>query len=320
MLRHRSSFQAAVIVASVAWLAGCAETQLASTAIKQVASNPAQATPHGVYKIGDPYQIAGVWYYPAENYNYDETGVASWYGPDFHGKYTANGEVFDQNDVTAAHRTLPLPSLVRVTNLENGRTLEVRVNDRGPFAHGRIIDLSRRAAQLLGIEQAGTAKVRVQVLGEESRQLKVALLNSLDATAPPQVAAAPRTSVQAESLPPPGSKEKPKPVIALSSPPPAPSPAPTAATPQLATQQVQVVPVKPTNLYVQAGAFSVFDNAHRLGARLSTVGPVAVTQVQTKAGHLFRVRLGPFANLQDADSLLERLIASGIPEARIVAD
>lgn len=125
----------------------------------------------GEYKIGKPYEINGVWYYPKEDYRYDETGIASWYGADFHGKRTANGESFDQNELTAAHRTLPMPSLVRVTNLENGRSVVVRVNDRGPFAHGRVIDLSRRGAQLLGFEGNGTAKVRVQLLEIESKAI-----------------------------------------------------------------------------------------------------------------------------------------------------
>jgi len=118
-------------------------------------------------KIGRPYQVAGIWYYPREDANYDETGTASWYGPNFHGKPTANGESFDMNAVSAAHPTLPLPSRVRVTNLENGRALIVRVNDRGPFARGRIIDLSRRAAQLLGFARNGTARVRVQLVRDD---------------------------------------------------------------------------------------------------------------------------------------------------------
>jgi rare lipoprotein A len=113
-------------------------------------------------KIGKPYQVFGVWYYPADDRDYDETGVASWYGPGFQALDTANGERYDQDDLTAAHKTLPMPSYVEVTNLENGRKLVVRINDRGPFAKGRIIDLSRRSAQLLGVDKAGTAKVRVR--------------------------------------------------------------------------------------------------------------------------------------------------------------
>jgi len=161
----------AAMLAAALLLAGCAETQLAATAAKSVVGDKQQTPQRGIYKVGDPYQIGGIWYYPAEDYSYDETGIASWYGPNFHGKYTANGEVYDMNDLTAAHHTLPMPSLVRVTNLDNGRSIVVRVNDRGPFAKGRILDMSRRAAQLLGYEQTGTAKVRVQVLAQESRQL-----------------------------------------------------------------------------------------------------------------------------------------------------
>ena len=124
------------------------------------------------YKIGNPYRINGKWYYPAVDYDYDETGVASWYGPKFHGKKTANGETFDQNKISAAHKTLPLPSFVRITNLENGKVLpKVRINDRGPFARKRIIDLSKKAAEVLGFANKGTANVRVQILENESRDI-----------------------------------------------------------------------------------------------------------------------------------------------------
>src|SRR5580658_8829079 len=139
-------------------LAACASPSRPPPPPPPVAKAPA---PTGVYKVGSPYQIDGVWYYPGEQPDYDETGVASWYGPTFYGKHTANGEVFDANALTAAHRTLPMPVNVRVTNLDNGRSIVVRVNDRGPFAKGRIIDLSEHAAELLGYKQAGTAKVRV---------------------------------------------------------------------------------------------------------------------------------------------------------------
>ena len=126
------------------------------------------------YKIGNPYKINGKWYYPAVNYNYDETGVASWYGPKFHKKKTANGEIFDQNKISAAHKTLPLPSFVKITNLDNGKILnKVRVNDRGPFARKRIIDLSKKAAKELGFEKKGTANVRVQILENESRDIAI---------------------------------------------------------------------------------------------------------------------------------------------------
>ena len=129
----------------------------------------------GVYKVGNPYKIMGKWYYPKEDYDYSEVGVASWYGADFHAKKTANGERYDMNSLTAAHRTLPLPSIVKVTNLQNGRSLVLRVNDRGPYAKSRIIDVSKRAAQLLGFQAQGTTKVRVEVMEKESKALKAAL-------------------------------------------------------------------------------------------------------------------------------------------------
>src|SRR5271169_1835812 len=118
---------------------------------------------HPMYRVGEPYEIKGVWYYPAVDYNYDKTGTASWYGEQFHGRYTANGEIFDLNQLTAAHTTLPMPSIVEVTNLQNGRSLQLRVNDRGPFVDGRLIDVSRRAAQLLGFETKGTTPVEVKL-------------------------------------------------------------------------------------------------------------------------------------------------------------
>ena len=304
------------LMASCAYLGACSEAKLASYAVKE-ATGPTQEKP-GNYKIGKPYQIGGVWYYPSEDFSYNETGIASWYGPDFHGKYTANGEVFDQNEVTAAHRTLPMPCFVRVTNLENGRTLAVRVNDRGPFAHGRILDLSRRSAQLLGIEGQGTARVRVEIMAEESRALALRLKGGTDVADAPPVLAAPRESVQALSLPPPGSREAAKPVAAKQA-----APAVSMAkSGELSpvTQQVTQGPVKSTQIFVQAGAFSRFDNANRLSAALSSFGETIVTQVHTKSGTFFRVRMGPVANVSDADALLEKIISSGYPEAKIIVD
>lgn len=119
----------------------------------------------GFYKVGKPYKVAGRWYHPVDNAKaYDQTGIASWYGRDFHGKQTANGERYDMHALSAAHTTLPMPTLMRVTNLENGRSVVVRVNDRGPFVKNRLIDLSLAAARQLGYERQGTTRVRVQSL------------------------------------------------------------------------------------------------------------------------------------------------------------
>ncbi len=117
-------------------------------------------------RIGKPYQIAGAWYEPKDDPNYDRTGMASWYGAAFHGRMTANGEIFDSAAISAAHPTLPLPSYVRVTNLENDRSIVVRVNDRGPFRHKRLIDVSEHTAQLLGFHHEGMTQVRVQYVSK----------------------------------------------------------------------------------------------------------------------------------------------------------
>ena len=115
--------------------------------------------------VGKPYKVKGRWYYPKEEPGYSKTGQASWYGAAFHGRLTANGEVYDMTHLTAAHPTMPLPSYARVTNLTNGSSVIVRVNDRGPFAHGRVIDLSKRAAEMLDYTKTGVAKVRVDYVG-----------------------------------------------------------------------------------------------------------------------------------------------------------
>jgi len=119
----------------------------------------------GYKKVGKPYSIAGVMYVPRHQPDYEESGIASWYGDNFHGNKTANGEVYDMNALTAAHRTLPLPSLVSITNVDNGKTVIVRINDRGPFMKGRIIDVSARAAKELGFDHLGLTQVRVKYLG-----------------------------------------------------------------------------------------------------------------------------------------------------------
>ncbi len=136
-------------------------------AVKSTGKCKAVAAP-GPKKIGKPYKINGVTYYPMESADgYSEVGIASWYGPGFHGKLTANGETYNQKAMTAAHKTLPLPTLVKVENLENGKSIVVRVNDRGPYSKGRIIDLTEAAARRLGMIDKGTAKVRVSVLSED---------------------------------------------------------------------------------------------------------------------------------------------------------
>ncbi len=161
----------ALTAACMLLLAGCASSH--SPGAPAGYAQPQQPASHarlpagngGSYKTGRPYRVAGKTYYPMQSVgHYDETGIASWYGRDFHGRKTANGERYDMHALSAAHKTLPMPTLVRVTNLENGRSVIVRVNDRGPFVKNRLIDLSYAAARRLGFQDKGTARVRVQTL------------------------------------------------------------------------------------------------------------------------------------------------------------
>jgi rare lipoprotein A len=157
---------------------------------------PGQPVPKGggVYRIGKPYTVAGRVYVPEENINYSAVGFASWYGDDFHGRYTANGEIFDMTAISAAHPTLPLPSYVRVTNLANNRSIVVRVNDRGPYARDRLIDVSVKTAELLGFYGHGIARVRVDYIGRapltgsDDRKLIATLREGGPAQLPVQIA------------------------------------------------------------------------------------------------------------------------------------
>lgn len=154
-------------------LANCANSKFGSidpkygVAASQRVVEPGQPVPKGggVYRVGKPYVVGGRTYVPEYDPHYSAVGLASWYGDDFHGRYTANGEIFDMNSISAAHPTLPMPSYVRVTNLRNQRSIIVRVNDRGPYAHNRLIDVSVRTAKLLGFYGHGVTKVKVEYVG-----------------------------------------------------------------------------------------------------------------------------------------------------------
>lgn len=306
-------------------LSACAETEFIIHSAKRVTGSAEETAPK--YKVGKPYQIQGTWYYPAEDYKYEETGIASWYGAQFHGRKTANGEIYDMNALTAAHRTLPMPSFVRVTNLGNGRSLILKVNDRGPFARNRIIDISRRGSQLLGFQNAGTAQVRVQIMADKSRAIAARTKSQVQlaqAGTPITVARLPKPAVSTQSLElPPGAKTSP----AKSGPAP-PQAAANPAPQRLAAKSssaspsgvVTVEPVTKTNIFVQAGAFGQFHNANKVRARLSPLGSVKITSVLIKGKDLYRVRVGPLRSVADADRILGRVIGSGYPNARIIID
>ena len=160
-------------------LANCANSHMSSrvdprygTSASARVVEPGEPVPKGggVYRVGKPYMIGGREYVPQEDVNYSAVGMASWYGDDFHGRYTANGEIFDMNSLSAAHPTLPLPSYVRVTNLANHKSMVVRVNDRGPYVGNRLIDVSVRTAKLLGFYGNGLTKVKVEYVGRAPLQ------------------------------------------------------------------------------------------------------------------------------------------------------
>ncbi len=338
------------VIAAIGLLGACAETQLVLHTAKQIKRQRTESDQsEGRYKVGDPYKIAGVFYYPTVNYGYVETGIASWYGPDFHGRPTANGETYDMNALTAAHRTLPMPSIVRVVNLDNGRALALRVNDRGPFARGRIIDVSRRAAQLLGFRYRGTARVRVEIMADESRRQEMlarrgdAATEQLVAPAPEPrkivtaeltPPAAPAPAQKASAAPPPAQNVNaaPPPAKKVSAAPPPPAQkidgaraAPKIALPDEAAASLielalDLEPVRATALYIQAGAFVRYANAARLRTRLATLAPARVTEARVGSEMYFRVRLGPFQNLGKADLALAKVAASGYPRARLIVD
>ncbi|MCH2549364.1 MAG: septal ring lytic transglycosylase RlpA family protein [Alphaproteobacteria bacterium] len=311
------NFYILILLNTLIILSGCTETELIVHTAKKVQSDIITASPKGkgVYKVGKPYQIFGKWYYPAEELDYSETGIASWYGPKFHGKLTANGELFDQNLITAAHRTLPMPSAVRITNLENGRALNIRVNDRGPFARGRIIDVSRRGAQLLGFERKGTTKVKVEFLSKESRNLKIeALNNKIMKGNQPKINPSPRLTVVSKSV---NSKEitnsLSKDVLdniktrkKYSAPP--------------LSKTVNVLPVIPSEIYVQTGTFSKLQYALRMRDKVYKIGPTQISRHTIGGNELFRVRIGPMDNIDAADKTLLQLAKSGVVDARLVVE
>lgn len=315
---HRGLRPAAILMA--VGLAGCAGRNPAVTAPPPPPAVTADTPDGGSYKVGNPYEIAGTWYYPAEDYTYAEEGVASWYGQDFHGKRTANGERYDMNTVSAAHPTLPLPSLVKVTNLDNGRVLNVRINDRGPFHSKRIIDLSRRAAQLLGFYEAGTARVRVEIDAQQSLDLKNAALKRNPGEMP-MIAAVPRSSIAAAALPPPVIVSGDLKTVATAPPRP---PQTKVVAPPVAQKPAVAVPASgpTTGLFIQAGAFSEISNAQRLEQQLKElgIGTVLVLPFDTKGRHVFRVRLGPLVDQTMAETLLSRVKSYGYDDAQIVRD
>ncbi|MDX8376837.1 MAG: septal ring lytic transglycosylase RlpA family protein [Mariprofundales bacterium] len=247
------------------------------------------STNNSHYKIGTPYTISGKKYYPLQTSDgYDATGVASWYGPNFHGGKTANGERFDMNAMTAAHLTLPLPTLARVTNLENGRSVIVRINDRGPFARDRILDLSRAAAEKLAVIAKGTAKIRIQ---------------ALEATAQPFQAE--RRQQSANNI-----NHANKNIYNSN-----------ANTQQVASLSTNKIMTMNNLMYVQLGAFGLYSTAKKLKSQLLIYYPnVTIHPLFSGNNTLYRVRIGPIHEEQRLQSTLSSLQQQGYADARPVTE
>jgi rare lipoprotein A len=254
----------------------------------------------GRYVVGEPYEVAGVWFYPKEEPDYDKTGTASWYGPQFHRRMTSNGEWFDMEYLSAAHPTLPLPSYAKVTNLENGRQIVVRVNDRGPFVDSRIIDLSKKSADALGFRRWGTAPVRVQYIGPaplDDHGSHLAAMNEelLRGTPLDRMIAGAGGAKSGSGL-----------AVA--------SIAPLA---NATSDQLKLAPPPAPAYFIQVGAFANPDNAERARFSLANLGQVEITPVSASAGTLYKVTLRP-PSAGVAGQTLSLVRAAGHPDARLV--
>lgn len=244
--------------------------------------------------VGKPYQVAGNWFYPKHEPNYSKTGVASWYGPKFNRRMTSNGEWFDMEQLTAAHTTMELPSYAKVTNLENGREVIVRVNDRGPFVNDRIIDMSKRSADLLRFRGKGKAKTHVQYIGpaplQDPTYSHLAAMNQeLNRRTPlnQMIANANlRDGRYGESQP------------------------------QLNTANTAAsAPSGSGGYYIQVAAFADPGNAQRTKEALADLGSVQIKPANGSFGPLYRVRVGPLDNHATAQSALQQVRARGHHDA-----
>lgn len=332
-------------------LAGCTEIQVGSHLFKR-GYGATSCKREGDLKVGNPYIVDGITYKPVtSSLGYSERGIASWYGKDFHGKSTANGECYNMYAFTAAHKTLPLPTLVRVTNLENNKSIVVKVQDRGPFVRGRMIDLSYAAAQSLDIVRTGTAPVLVEAIGgphhksggagwfasnqpqrssdyRSGDSVAEALPTYVPTTASEELledekftitkpatthAATEKGTELAAAEEAPLVEENASPIA----PPPANKnlPVPPAADkrPFRSTE-----PLLHTAAYVQVGAFSNEQKAHHIAKNLGK--GTQVTSVQRASGMLYRVRTGPFKTLAAAETELDKLISRGFNGAAVVIE
>lgn len=280
-------------------------------------------------KIGKPYHVSGTTYTPKYEPGYSEVGMASWYGPKFHGRKTASGERYDKYEMTAAHRTLPMPSIVRVTRLDNGRSVKVRINDRGPFAHNRIIDLSQAAAEKLDMIRAGTARVRVEYLSSDTEAYIAGMgLKRPEGwgESPLTFAAVPSGDITSHDLgtlsPSSSSVSEPRPLmdgsVAFDA---APQEKQEPSFNLSLVSSAYAADATATGRYrVQVASFSSRENADRAVSDLSSLGRAFVTPVVSNGREYFRVSLGQLPQYGDAERALERVRSMGYRDARIMVD
>ncbi|MET0155866.1 MAG: septal ring lytic transglycosylase RlpA family protein [Rickettsiales bacterium] len=291
---------------------------------------------YGVYKIGKPYSVSGITYRPQKDESYREVGTASWYGSEFQGKATANGDRFDRRAVTAAHRTLPLPSLVRVKNMDNGKDLVVLVNDRGPFARGRILDVSERAADLLGFKGNGTARVQVTYLKGQTEEMLARMNGGAlpGEQAPLKLAkrvdplsfavaanAAPSRPTPARALPP-RDNVMPAPFAAAMATDEGVVPFAPVFRPARSTESRTATPfpvAKRDGYYIQAGTFTVSENAERSKQKLRAVAQVASVSQNNGAYTSHKVIVGPLGDKYSAERALENVRRMGFRDAMLIA-
>lgn len=300
----------------------------------------------GHYKLGNPYKVAGRWYTPREEPGYDRQGIGSWYGDDFHGRRTANGEIFDRYALSAAHPTMPLPSYAYVTNVQNGRTVLVRVNDRGPYVAGRIIDLSHASARALGYDNHGHARVRVvyagraPMNGDDRRERQFIAEQSWyggrDRFAPapettnfaaspamPMRETAPAgwspTAYRAKLVGKPEPAQRPRLQTASTAPRPAPYylGAPVSAD-EVGDVNDESRSARSRRAFVNVGVFSDRASAERLRLDLGDLGPIEVAPMSNSVdAQAYRVRLGPMSPSQ-AQVAASELAGRGVSGSSIV--
>ncbi len=275
------------------------------------------------YVVGAPYQVGGVWRYPAETFSLTETGIATVAS---RSGATANGESFDAANLAASHRTLQLPAIARLTNLENGRQIVVRINDRGPADPARLVGVTRRVAELLGAANQQAFRVRLQVLDGESRQLAAELqgraTGPAQAAPPPQVTAAPRGGVQAESLAPPAGAAAGRQRVAAA---PATvtqaaSAAPAPAIPLRLPEQVSQASPRSGQLAIECGAFGSTSAAGLMQSRLAGFGARMQADYDAPRDRSVVVRIGPLATLSQAEGTLRRVLPAGCLDGRIIVE